>query len=90
MPISIYGGGAGGVGGGGNSYTDSFVNADLTAGILAVTHNLATQVVHATIYDGSNNQVTPDEITLVNTNSLSVDLSSFGTISGTWNVKVST
>ena len=92
MPVSIYGGGSGGggVGGGGNSYTNSFVNADLTSGVLAVNHSLNTDVVHVTVYNGSNAQVTPDEITLTDADNISVDLTSFGVIVGTWNVKVST
>ena len=92
MPINIYGGGSsgGGVGGGGNSYTDAFVNADLSSGILTVNHSLNTSVVHVTIYNDSNVQVTPDAITLTDANNVAVDLSSFGVITGTWNAKVST
>jgi len=77
----------GGVGSG-NAYTTSFTNGDLSSGVLTVTHNLGSTYPVVEVYDNNGKVITPDEITYVNTNSITVDLSSFGTISGTWNVRV--
>ena len=81
---SAIAGGPGSVG----SYTTSFVDGDLTAGILTVTHSLSEQYVLCQVYNDSDQLVVPDDITLSSTSALAVDLSSFGTISGTWNVVV--
>lgn len=84
MPISVYSGGGSGL-----TYNTTFDNGDLVAGVLTVTHNLGVSILHVTVYDNSNNQITPDEITVVDTSSLTIDLSSYGTLSGTWNARVS-
>lgn len=83
------------VGGGGSSlsYTTSFTNASLTAGVLTVTHALGTKFVVVAVFDNNDKAVIPDEITVTNTTTCTVDLSSFvtaggGAISGTWNIKV--
>ncbi len=70
------------------TFRETFDNGDLAAGILTVTHSLGNKIAFCQIYNNSDKQITPDEITLVNTTSLTVDLSNFGTISGTWNVVV--
>jgi len=71
-----------------NSYRTSFVNADLTAGVLTVNHALSEKFVTVQVFDNSDNLVLPDETTLTDANNSSVDLSSWGTITGTWNVVV--
>lgn len=63
----------------------SFVNADLSSGILTVTHNLGYKYVVVQVYDNNDNLILPDEITVIDTDSLTIDLTSFGTITGTWN-----
>ena len=68
-------------------YSRTFTNADLTAGILSVTHSLGTKLVSVTVYDNESKQITP-EITLIDVNSLIVDLSPWGTITGTWSIIV--
>jgi len=73
---------------GSSSYRTSFTNSDLSNGVLTVTHNLGQQYVLVQVYDNNDKMISPDEVTLVNSNSLQVDLSSFGTISGTWHVVV--
>lgn len=70
------------------SYRTSFTNANLSAGVLTVTHSLGQSVVNVMVFDNTNKNIRPDDITLVDSNSLTVDLSSFGTLSGTWNVVV--
>lgn len=74
----------------GLGYGTTFTSSSLTAGVLTVTHNLGVQYVIASIYDNNGKLVMPDEFTATSTTVLTVDLSSYGTISGTWNVRVST
>lgn len=69
-------------------YRDSFSAVDLVAGILTVNHNLNRQIVIVQVSNNLNQVITPDLITLTSTNSASVDLSSFGAITGNWNVIV--
>jgi hypothetical protein len=75
-------------GGSATSYRTDFDNTDLASGILTVTHSLAQKYVLVQVYNNSDKMIIPDNITLTNTNSLSIDLGSFGTIAGTWNVVV--
>jgi hypothetical protein len=70
------------------SYTQSFVNGDLTAGVLSAAHSLGQQYVTAQVFDNNDDLVQPDDITLTDANNLSVDLTSFGTLTGTWNLVV--
>jgi hypothetical protein len=70
------------------SYTTSFTDGDLTAGVLTVTHSLGRQFVNPTIYDNSNIKIEPDTYTATDTNTLTVNLSAFGTLTGTWNIRI--
>lgn len=69
-------------------YRTSFTNASLTAGVLTVTHNLGQQVVNCQVYDNNNKLLLPDDITLSSSSNLAVDLTSYGTLTGTYNVIV--
>lgn len=71
------------------SYTTTFTNGDLSTGVLTVNHAMGRQYINISVYDNNDIQVTPDEITATDTNNTAVDLSSFGTLSGTWNVRAS-
>ena len=73
---------------GDTSFRQSFVDGDLTAGVITVTHSLGEQIVDVTVYDGNNEQVTPDGITLDSTTECTIDLSSYGALVGTYNVLV--
>jgi len=67
-----------------------FDNTNLTAGVLTITHNkglTAPYVVFVSIFNNSNQQIIPDLITGA-TNSVAVDLGSYGAISGTWGYEV--
>jgi hypothetical protein len=66
----------------------TFTNATLVSGILTITHNLGRQFVPVTIADNSNKQIIPDEVTFGSANSLTIDLTSYGTLTGTWNYSV--
>jgi hypothetical protein len=70
------------------SYIRAFTNASLSSGVLAVTHSYNTKYVMVQVYNNNDKLVFPDGVTLLSTLACSVDLSSFGTISGTWHVIV--
>lgn len=70
------------------SYRLAFANGDLNANKLIVTHNLGQKYCLVQIYDNNDKKIEPDEITLLTTNTLEIDLSSFTSLSGTWNLVV--
>jgi len=76
------------IGSGGATYSASIVYADLASGIATVTHNLGSRTPAVTVYDNNYKIVATDLIQTVDVNSLTVDLSSFGVISGTWTIRV--
>lgn len=69
-------------------YTETFVDGDLASGILTVTHDLGTQYTTVVVYDNNNRIVQPDDITATSTTVTTIDLSSFGTLTGTWHATV--
>lgn len=72
----------------GAGYTLTFDNADLSTGVLTVTHNLGNAYPSVTVYDNNGKVILPDEITSSSINALAVDLTSFGTLTGDWTVVV--
>ena len=80
-------------GGGGSVFRQSFVNADLTAGVLTVNHVLGTQFNQVTVYDNNDQIIDPDLVTATDANNTAITLSTYqaangGAIPGTWNVVV--
>lgn len=71
-----------------NSFTQSFTNATLSSGILTVTHSLGVQYVNVTVYDNNQDSIMPDNIDATSTTVTTIDLTSFGTLTGTWNIRV--
>ncbi len=71
-----------------NSYKLSFVNGDLSVGSLTVTHNLNSKTVKVDIYDNNFKIVYPDEVTGTDVNTTTVNLASYGTLTGTWTVVI--
>jgi len=67
-------------------FRQSFVNGDLTAGVITFTHNLNNTVVMVQVFDNNGQFLIPDTIDNTGVNTTEVDLTSFGTLSGTWNV----
>lgn len=65
-------------------YRGTFVNADLTAGILTVTHNLNVDTVSVVVKDNNGEQVLPGLVDETSNNAVTIDLSAFGTLTGTW------
>lgn len=70
------------------AFRQSFVDGDLTAGVLTVTHNLGQLTQQVTVSDENDEVILPDLVSFVDGNTLDVDLSTFGAIAGTWNVVV--
>lgn len=69
-------------------YRSTFNSGNLVAGILTVNHNLNRQIVILQISNNLNQVIVPDLVTLTNTNSATVDLSSYSPLTGNWNVIV--
>jgi hypothetical protein len=67
-------------------HRQSFTNGSLTAGVLTVTHALGQQFVNVQVMDDTNKVIYPDEITLSSSTQFTVDLTSFGTLVGSWNL----
>lgn len=64
----------------------SFTNATLSSGILTFTHNLGNQNCQMQIIDNAGRDISPDEITRTSATVATIDLTSFGTLTGTWTV----
>lgn len=62
----------------------TFVNGDLVSGVIDIEHSLGVDNVLTQIYDEQNQMILPDTITLSDNDTVSVDITSFGTIGGTW------
>lgn len=77
------------VGGGSTSYITTFTNASLSTGILTVQHNFGHLYVNSpVVIDNNGKIIIPDEIEYKTVNTLEIDLSSYGVITGTWRVIV--
>jgi hypothetical protein len=70
------------------SYSSSFVESDLSSGVLTVTHNLDEQFIDVQIVDNNNKLAKPDSITYIDDSTVSIDLSSYGVLTDTWNLKI--
>jgi len=69
-------------------FRQNFTFGTLVGGILTVTHNLGQQFVIVQISNELYQVVAVDSITLTNTNTVTIDLTSYGAITGTWCVVV--
>jgi hypothetical protein len=70
------------------AFKQSFTNASLSSGILTVTHNLNSQYTSVTVWNNSDLIIIPDDVTATDANTTTVDLTSYGTITGTWNIVI--
>jgi hypothetical protein len=67
----------------------TFANANLTAGILTVNHNLGRLRPIVSICDGNNDVWSSvDNIKYISVNQLQVDMTSLGTLTGTWGISI--
>ena len=69
------------------SYTNTFTNASLSSGILTVTHGLGTKNCVVSVKDNNDKDLAPDDITSSAT-TVVVDLTSHGTLTGTWSITI--
>ena len=70
-------------------FSMSFTNSSLTGGVLTVTHNLGNKYVAAyNVYDGNDRQIVPDNIQVIDRNTLAMTFSSLLPIVGIWNLIV--
>jgi hypothetical protein len=76
----------GGVGSTVNLYTLEFTNADLVAGILSVEHGLGFKIMPVVVADNANAIILPDDVVFVDEDNLTIDLTGYGSIAGTWTV----
>ncbi len=74
--------------GGGAGYTTTFVDVDLTSGLIIFNHNLIAenQIVHLTIKDNNGDHVVPDNVRDLDANNTRVDLGMSQPLTGTWTV----
>ena len=70
------------------AYTTTFTNSSLTSGILTVTHNLGQKIVNPVVADNNDKVILPDDIIFTDTTKCNIDLSSYGTLNGTWTTNV--
>ena len=70
--------------------TESFfkVFTDADAPVVSVEHNLGHKYAVVQVFNNSDKMVMPDDITLVDDDNLTVDLTSFGTLTGQWRIVV--
>lgn len=66
------------------TFYQDFIDADLTSGVLTLNHGFGHKYVMIQIYDNNDDGILPDNINLVDANTSDVDLTSFGTLTGTW------
>jgi hypothetical protein len=69
-------------------YRSLFTSANLSAGILTVPHGLGQQFCQVQVWDNTNKRIEADDYTATSATAMAVDLTSYGTITGTWNVVV--
>jgi hypothetical protein len=71
------------------AYTQTFTDGDLTAGVLTVNHALNQDILIVAVTDNTGNIIVPDEVTFTDADNADIDLSSYGTITGTWQLLLS-
>lgn len=69
-------------------FRQAFTDANLTAGVVQIAHNLSENFTQVTVYDNFNKVIIPADITVVDPNTIDIDLNSFGTLVGNWHVVV--
>ncbi|MGL4623253.1 MAG: hypothetical protein ACRCZS_30095 [Chroococcidiopsis sp.] len=71
------------------SYKSNFTAGDISAaGIFTVSHNLGTLATSVTVFDDTGEQIYPGEITVVDINTINLDLSAYTPINGTYTVLI--
>jgi hypothetical protein len=70
------------------TYLKTFTNGDLSTGKLTVTHNLNSTYPIVVVYDNNEKEIIPDDITYQSVNALEIDLTLYGSLTGTWHARV--
>jgi hypothetical protein len=65
-----------------------FSNTDLIAGNLTVIHNLNTTIPDVVLYNNINQQYVPDNITVIDENTVRISLNNFIPIAGDWTYSI--
>lgn len=72
----------------GPSRYDTTFNLSTFGGSGTITHNLGQKYIQIFVYDENDVIVDPDAVTLINSNSLTLDVTSFGTANVTYNLVI--
>lgn len=67
-------------------YRETLTNP--SANTVTITHSLGVKYVSVTVYDENDNQIILDEVTLTDTDSLVLDKTTYGSVTGDWTVVV--
>ena len=79
----------GATGSAGQGFTQSFVDGDLDgSNELTINHNFDNKYVIAEIYNNLDKKILPNYVTVIDTDNVKIDLSSFRPLTGTWNAAV--
>jgi len=70
-------------------HTDSFVDGDLSSGVLTVNHALSASYLHVSVYDNTGDLIIPTKVSHVDADNITIDLTGYGTLTGTWQLRVS-
>lgn len=72
----------------GKVYRTSFTSVDVALGVLQIQHDLGEQYVIVQVSNNLNQVVIPDMVTLTSVTTCTVNLASFGIISGVWHAVI--
>lgn len=70
------------------SFTDNTGGHSSATKLLTITHALGSQYVQCKIFDNADQEIIPDNVTMTDGTTVTIDLTTFGTLTGTWNYLV--
>jgi hypothetical protein len=65
-----------------------FTSVDVLTNILTINHNMDILYPIVVVFDNANKQIIPDEVTVVDENRVTLDLTTFSPITGNWFVRI--
>lgn len=71
-----------------SSYKQSFQYTDLTNSLITISHNLGDRIVGVHVWSPGYQIITPDDITSIDINTITLDMTSYGSFDGDCYVKV--
>jgi len=72
----------------GQGFVQGFVDGDVVGGILTINHGLNVEWPLVIVYNNNGFEVLPDELTYVDADTVSVDLTGFVPLAETWHIRV--